>query len=38
MGSDAKPLPALAVIEISDQTGVEVTDAAAGMAEWVAAV
>jgi hypothetical protein len=33
-----KSLPALAVAEISHAAGVEVTDASAGMAAWVAAV
>src|SRR5215213_6297923 len=36
MGRDAEPLPALAIVEIPDEAGIEVADASAGMAEWIA--
>jgi hypothetical protein len=36
VGSRAKPLPALAVVEISDQAGIEVADASAGIAKRIA--
>lgn len=35
--SYAKPLPALAVVEISDEAGIEVANSSAGMAERIAA-